>query len=34
LAPDFLGAAHKNVWQVLVQRPSRLALGWRYGKAQ
>jgi hypothetical protein len=23
-------AAQKNVWQVLGQRPSRLALGWRY----
>jgi hypothetical protein len=25
-------AAQKNVWQVLSQRPSRLALEWRYGK--
>src|SRR6266705_6168708 len=26
--------ARKNVWQVLSQRPSRLAQGWRYGKKQ
>jgi hypothetical protein len=27
-----VGAAQKNVWQVLGQRPSRLALEWRYGE--
>src|SRR6266478_1180254 len=26
--------ARQNVWQVLGQRPSRLAQGWRYGKKQ
>ena len=26
--------ARQNVWQVLDQRPSRLAREWRYGKKQ
>jgi len=30
--PELNGVVRKNVWQVLSQRPSRLAQGWRYGK--
>jgi hypothetical protein len=29
---DPVRVAFQNVWQVLSQRPSRLAQGWRYGK--
>jgi phenylalanine-4-hydroxylase len=31
---DHTSVVDRNVWQVLDQRPSRLAQGWRYGKAQ
>jgi hypothetical protein len=30
--PKNTGIARRHVWQVLGQRPSRLAQGWRYGK--
>ena len=32
--PKDTGIARRHVWQVLGQRPSRLAQGWRYGKKQ
>src|SRR5882762_3147845 len=32
--PKNTGIARRHVWQVLGQRPSRLAQGWRYGKKQ
>src|SRR6266567_229090 len=32
VSPEHTGTARSNVWQVLGQRPSRLAQGWRYAK--